>query len=117
MLFQSIIIEDERYHTYCKERDWIQKHIFPGGHLPCLKVLKNTISEHTDFHISDVHHMGTDYAATLAHWRERFLSNKRNIIRLGFDETFFRKWMYYFSICEAGFTVGGIDDIQVNLTL
>lgn len=117
MLFQSIIIEDERYENYCKERDWIQKHIFPGGHLPCLKVLKDTISEHTDFHISDVHHMGTDYALTLAHWRDRFLSNKENIVRLGFDETFCRKWMYYFSICEAGFTVGGIDDIQASLTL
>ncbi|WP_462269056.1 DUF1365 family protein [Desulfobacter sp.] len=117
MVFQSIIIEDERYHSYCKERDWIQKHIFPGGHLPCLKVLKDTISEHTDFHISDVYHMGPHYAVTLAHWRDHFVSNKHNIARLGFDETFFRKWMYYFSICEAGFAVGGIDDIQVNLTL
>ncbi len=117
MLFQSIIIDDKRYENYCKERDWIQKHIFPGGHLPCLKILKDTISEHTDFHISDVYHMGTDYAVTLAHWRDRFLSNKENIVRLGFDKIFFRKWMYYFSICEAGFTVGGIDDIQVSLTL
>ena len=61
--------------------------------------------------------MGADYAVTLSHWRDRLLSNKENIVRLGFDEIFFRKWIYYFSICEAGFTVGGIDDIQVSLEL
>ncbi|MCG8549092.1 MAG: DUF1365 family protein, partial [Desulfobacterales bacterium] len=105
MVFQSIIIEDERYAAYCKSRDWIQKHIFPGGHLPCLKVLKETISKHTGFQISDIHHIGNHYATTLAHWRDRFLSNRNNVIKLGFDETFRRKWLYYFAICEAGFTV------------
>ncbi|MDA8133470.1 MAG: DUF1365 family protein [Desulfobacteraceae bacterium] len=117
MVFQSIIIEDDRYESYCRERDWIQKHIFPGGHLPSLQILKETISEHTDFRISDVYHMGAHYATTLAQWRERFLANKEEISRMGFDETFCKKWMYYFSICEAGFAVGGIDDIQVSLSL
>jgi cyclopropane-fatty-acyl-phospholipid synthase len=117
MVFQAIIIEDNRYESYCRERDWIQKHIFPGGHLPSLQVLKETLSEHTDFKISDIYHMGVHYATTLAHWRERFLASKKEISRMGFDETFCRKWIYYFSICEAGFTVGGIDDIQMSLSL
>ena len=117
MVFQAITIENHRYEKYCRERDWIQKHIFPGGHLPCLKILEETISHHTDFEISDVHHMGSHYATTLAHWRERFTAKQEEVHKLGFDETFCRKWMYYFSICEAGFTVGGIDDIQVTLTL
>lgn len=117
MVFQAIIIDDERYEVYCKERDWIQKHIFPGGHLPCLKILKQTLSEQTRFAISDIHHMGPHYATTLAHWQKRFLANKKEISKMGFDETFIRKWSYYFSICEAGFTVGGIDDIQVTLNL
>ncbi len=116
MVFQSIIIEDHRYAQYCRERDWIQKHIFPGGHLPCLKVLKKTISDHTGFDITDVHHMGPHYATTLSHWRSRFSANKDKISRMGFDDTFCRKWIYYFSLCEAGFTAGGIDDIQVTLT-
>ena len=116
MVFQAIIIEDGRYERYCRERDWIQKHIFPGGHLPCLKLLKETISAHTDFKIEDVYHMAPHYAATLAHWRERFTAGEKKVAGLGFDETFCRKWTYYFSICEAGFTAGGIDDIQVTLT-
>ena len=116
MVFQAIIIEDDRYQEYSNERDWIQKHIFPGGHLPCLNILKQTLLEHTSFKIADVHHMGPHYATTLSHWRTRFMANKEEISRMGFDETFCRKWMYYLSICEAGFTVGGIDDIQVTLT-
>ncbi|WP_022667621.1 DUF1365 family protein [Desulfospira joergensenii] len=116
MVFQAIIIDDHRYQQYCRERDWIQKHIFPGGHLPCLKILKDTIHAHTDFNISDVHHMGAHYATTLMHWRHRFMDARREISGMGFDEIFCRKWQYYFSICEAGFTAGGIDDIQVTLT-
>ncbi len=115
MVFQAIIIEDDRYENYCKERDWIQKHIFPGGHLPCLKILKQNISAHTRFKILDVHHMGPHYAKTLSNWRDRFLDREKEIYRLGFNETFCRKWIYYFSICEAGFSAGGIDNIQVTL--
>ena len=115
MVFQSITIGDDRYEQYCRERDWIQKHIFPGGHLPCLDILKKTIREETDFTIADIHHMGAHYATTLAHWRNRFLSRKKEIEQMGFDAEFIRKWEYYFSICQAGFTTSGIDDIQVTL--
>lgn len=115
MVFQAIIIEDDRYERYCRERDWIQKHIFPGGHLPCLKILQQTISKHTGFQIADVHHMGEHYATTLACWRERFVENRQIAAQIGFDDTFFRKWIYYFSICEAGFRTSGIDNIQVTL--
>ena len=31
------------------------------------------------------------------------------IQKLGFDETFKRKWVYYLSYCEAGFAEGSID--------
>ncbi|WP_300464053.1 DUF1365 family protein [Desulfobacula sp.] len=115
MVFQAITIVDERYDQYCKERDWIQKHIFPGGHLPCLNILEQTIHDHTDFTVTDIYHMGPHYATTLSRWRERFAERWDDIIAMGFDKTFYRKWMYYFSICEAGFITGGIDDIQVTL--
>ncbi|MDD9301947.1 MAG: DUF1365 family protein [Desulfobacter sp.] len=117
MVFQAIIIQDERYAQYCRERDWIQKHIFPGGHLPCLKVLNQTLSAHTDFKIADVYHMGPHYATTLDHWQQRFVDRSQEISRMGFNPTFRRKWQYYFSICQAGFIVGGIDNIQMRLTL
>jgi len=115
MVFQSITIADERYESYCRERDWIQKHIFPGGHLPCLKILLKTISDQTDFSVTDIYHMGAHYAPTLALWRKRFAAHQADISRMGFDRVFFRKWIYYFSICEAGFITSSIDDIQVTL--
>jgi cyclopropane-fatty-acyl-phospholipid synthase len=115
MVFQAIVIADERYDQYCKERDWIQKHIFPGGHLPCIKILAQTIHDHTDFSVTDMYHMGPHYATTLSHWRKRFAEHSDDIIAMGFDKVFYRKWIYYFSICEAGFRTSGIDDIQVTL--
>ena len=116
MVFQAITITDDRYDRYCKERDWIQKHIFPGGHLPCLKVLNETIAENTAFNILEVQHIGPHYATTLSHWRDRFLFHKQEIEKMGFDREFLRKWTYYFSICEAGFETSTIDDIQMALT-
>ena len=115
MVFQAITIADERYDQYCKERDWIQKHIFPGGHLPCLKILEQTLHDHTDFTVTDIYHMGPHYATTLSRWRKRFAERWEDILVMGFDDIFYRKWMYYFSICEAGFITSAIDDIQVTL--
>ena len=115
MVFQAITIADERYEQYCRERDWIQKHIFPGGHLPCLKILNMTLSDNTDFKVTDIFHMGLHYAMTLAHWRKRFVSHGKEITGMGFDRAFFRKWIYYFSICEAGFATQSIDVVQITL--
>ena len=116
MVFQAITIADQRYDRYCKERDWIQKHIFPGGHLPCLRVLHKAITENTDFNIGDVEHIGPHYATTLAHWRKRFVDHKHDIENMGFDREFLRKWLYYFSVCQAGFATSALDDIQMTIT-
>lgn len=115
MVFQAITIADERYEQYCRERDWIQKHIFPGGHLPCLKILNTTLSDKTGFKVTDIFHMGLHYATTLAHWRKRFESHGKEITGRGFDREFFRKWIYYFSICEAGFATQSTDVVQITL--
>ena len=39
VVLQTITIPDQRYDAYRKSHDWIQKHIFPGGHLPSVEVL------------------------------------------------------------------------------
>ena len=43
-VLQSITIDNDRYAAYLKSTDWIQKHIFPGGHLPCLDILNQCSS-------------------------------------------------------------------------
>lgn len=115
MILQSITLPDERYDRYCRERDWIQKHIFPGGHLPCIGVFRKTIRENTDFTIDHVEDIGPHYATTLRHWRDRLLNNSQKLHAQGFDHAFIRKWTYYFSICEAGFAENALHDIHLVL--
>ncbi len=116
MVLQAITIPDDRYDAYCRERDWIQKHIFPGGHLPCLSSIRRVVKENSDFAIEHVAQIGRHYATTLHLWRQRFESGQPALSRMGFDRWFQRKWIYYFSICEAGFKSNALQDIQMVLT-
>jgi cyclopropane-fatty-acyl-phospholipid synthase len=116
MVLQVITIDHERYFDYLNRCDFIQKHIFPGGHLPSLEILEEVISQNSNLKIIDKQSIGLDYAKTLALWREKFISKKVNIMNMGFDEMFYRKWLYYFSYCEAGFETKMIDDYQLVLT-
>ena len=43
-MFQCIMIPEERYESYRKSQDFIQKYIFPGGHLPSMMSLKKATS-------------------------------------------------------------------------
>ena len=40
LILQVITIPDQRFQSYKKNPDWIQKHIFPGGMLPSLSLLQ-----------------------------------------------------------------------------
>jgi cyclopropane-fatty-acyl-phospholipid synthase len=113
-VFQAITIPDNRYETYRKKSDWIQKHIFPGGLLPSLGVLKAAIGK-TSLKVRGIEPLGPHYARTLVEWRNNFKSRWPTIEKLGFDEVFRRKWEYYFHYCEAGFASGMIDVVQMVL--
>lgn len=115
MVLQAITMPDDRYEKYCKERDWIQKHIFPGGHLPSVAALRSSISENTDFAIESIDDIGKHYATTLNHWKKEFEDQKEFLEKQGFDAEFQRKWQYYFSICEAGFASNAFQDIHIVL--
>lgn len=112
-VIQAITYPDDKYDEYRKKTDWIQQYIFPGGHLPSLKRIKEIVQTHTDLEIIDVESIGLSYAKTLAEWRKRFLEHKDEIKKLGFDETFIRKFIYYFTYCEVGFETKFIDDLQI----
>jgi len=112
---QVITVPDERYESYRKNTDWIRRHIFPGGHLPSIGVIKNILTKHTGFNLQELIDIGPHYAATLRLWRENLLAARRKVMDLGFDDEFLRKWEYYFSSCEAGFLTGIIHDHQILL--
>jgi cyclopropane-fatty-acyl-phospholipid synthase len=115
-VIQTITIPDQRYDTYRKSHDWIQKHIFPGGLLPSLTRLTQVMTRHSTLMVDHVENIGNHYATTLDRWHQRFVANESRVRRLGFDETFKRKWSYYLKSCEAGFRQRVLGNLQLVLT-
>lgn len=105
---QAITIDESLYDGYRRKADFIQRYIFPGGMLPTKTILARQ-AERAGLKFAPVALFGQDYARTLALWRERFEAAWPSIARLGFDERFRRRWCYYLSYCEAGFSEGSID--------
>ncbi|UTW57829.1 class I SAM-dependent methyltransferase [Kordiimonas sp. SCSIO 12603] len=99
---QVITIDDQRFETYRKGADFIQKHIFPGGMLPSDKVFK-TQTGSAQMEVHDEFDFGLDYARTLACWRADFLEQLPAVKEQGFDDRFVRMWLFYLAYCEAGF--------------
>jgi len=113
LVIQVITIPDQRYKEYRRERDWIQKYIFPGGLLPSVTILSEAATKYSSFIMENLNDIGTNYAATLKDWRGKYLSNIESISAMGFNKVFQRKWEYYLAICEAGFAERVLGDIQV----
>jgi cyclopropane-fatty-acyl-phospholipid synthase len=102
-VIQAITISDERYESYSRSCDWIQKHIFPGGHLPSPSAIREHLARADEGAKLKMESFGRDYAETLRRWATSFNAAESTVHALGFDETFRRKWNYYLSYCEAGF--------------
>ena len=114
-VIQAITIPDERYERYCNSCDWIQKYIFPGGHLPSPGAIEANVDQAGDMAVLAMEPFGHDYAETLHRWAVDFKAKQSAVNELGFDAQFCRKWNYYFSYCEAGFNAGLIDVQHVVL--
>ena len=108
-VIQAITIPDERYESYSRNCDWIQKHIFPGGHLPSPSAIREHIASAGEAAVIKMEAFGHDYAETLHRWSASFNAAESTVDALGFDEAFRRKWKYYLSYCEAGFYADLID--------
>ena len=103
LMIQSITINDQRYEDYRKNVDFIQRYIFPGGHLPSVSLICNQVKQQTNMYLDHFADYRLDYANTLKEWRYQFLNHKEEILALGFNEDFIRLWEYYFCYCEGGF--------------
>lgn len=112
---QTITVTDQHFANYLPEGNWINKYIFPGGYLPSLTELLKAIRDSSSFNIQSLENIGLHYAKTLRAWRDRFLSKEAEVRQLGFDERFIRTWVYYLSICEAGFLTELTGDLQLVL--
>jgi cyclopropane-fatty-acyl-phospholipid synthase len=92
---------------------WIRKYIFPGGYIPALSEIVPAI-EKTGLTITDVEVLRMHYAETLRHWRQRFLANRDQVIKL-YDERFCRMWEYYLASSEIGFRYLGSVVFQIQM--
>ncbi|MBW2520411.1 MAG: DUF1365 family protein [Deltaproteobacteria bacterium] len=114
-VIQVITMPDRKYLAYRFSSDWIRKHIFPGGHLPSLGALAKAMAANSTLNIASFEHFGDHYAKTLDRWRQTLLARRQEILAMGYDEHFLRKWEYYFAYCRAGFAAKVIDLAQIVL--
>ena len=105
---QAITINEGDFEGYRSGPDFIQRYIFPGGML-LTKTVMREFGDKVGLRLENVENFRLSYAKTLKLGRERFLERWHMISPLGYDEEFKRKWVYYLSYCEAGFTEGSID--------
>ncbi|THH20552.1 hypothetical protein EW146_g850 [Bondarzewia mesenterica] len=107
--------------------------LFPGGFLPSLMNLHETITSATEgrFLVDSISNIGPHYARTLREWRWRFVNNFDMIEKALHREhpgsfegengqlelkVFWRKWIYYFCYCEVGFTTRLINNHIITFT-
>jgi cyclopropane-fatty-acyl-phospholipid synthase len=111
---QTITMAHDRMLATRQTYTWIQKYIFPGGLLPSVTAIQESLAR-TTLRITGREDFGAHYAQTLRIWRERFGAQAAEVARLGFDEVFNRMWTFYLCYSEAGFRAGYIDVSQLTL--
>ena len=112
---QAITMAHERLLATRRSFSWIQKYIFPGGIIPSLQAIDDTLA-HTTLRVTRQRELREHYARTLRLWRERFTSQWPRIRAQGFDETFRRMWEFYLAYAEAGFRSGYLGVSQLQMT-
>ena len=113
---QAITMPHDRMLASERTFTWIQKYIFPGGLLPSVEAVQETLAAHTGLELIGRQSYGRHYAETLRLWRERFAARAAEVDGLGFDRVFRRMWTLYLGYSEAGFRSGYLDVQQLLLT-
>jgi cyclopropane-fatty-acyl-phospholipid synthase len=93
---------------------WVWRYIFPGGYAPSLSELAPAI-ERSGLIITDIEVLRIHYAETLRCWRERFLEQREEVLKI-FDERFIRMWEFYLAGFEPCFRYYGLMVLQIQMT-
>jgi cyclopropane-fatty-acyl-phospholipid synthase len=112
-VLQGIVMPEQRYEAYKRSVDFIQKYIFPGGFLPSVAAMQDSVGRTSNLRLASVEDMSNDYALTLHAWRQRFFNRIEDVRALGFDDRFIRMWEYYLCYCEAAFLEQAVGVVQV----
>jgi len=112
-VLQGIVMPEQRYEAYKRSVDFIQKYIFPGGFLPSVAAMQDSVGRTSNLRLASIEDLSNDYALTLRHWRQRFFDRLDDVRALGFDDRFIRMWEYYLCYCEAAFLEQAVGVVQV----
>ncbi|MDE2648623.1 MAG: cyclopropane-fatty-acyl-phospholipid synthase [Paracoccaceae bacterium] len=112
---QIITLADNRWESYRKSVDFIQKHIFPGGMLPSPTALREQVNN-AGLSVKDSIEFGQSYSATLRRWHKTFNAEWDNIVKLGFDSRFKNMWDFYLTSCAGTFLSGYCDVTQITIS-
>lgn len=115
MVLQAITIRDQYYEAAKNSVDFIQRHIFPGGGLPSITAIMNSVTTQTDMVMIEQQDYAEDYAQTLKLWAHALNHRAHEITQLGYPDFLHRLWQYYFSYCEGGFRERAIGVSQLTL--
>jgi cyclopropane-fatty-acyl-phospholipid synthase len=114
-LIQAITIEDQRYESYRRSVDFINRFIFPGGCLPSVSVMLDCVRRRTALRVRHLEDIGAHYARTLTDWQRRVDARADELLAMGYDRTFQRLWRFYLAYCTGGFLERSIGDVQLLL--
>jgi cyclopropane-fatty-acyl-phospholipid synthase len=115
MLLQAIVIEDASYERAKHHDDFVRRMIFPGGCLPSVASLRQSIEQHTELGLVGFEDIGHHYPPTLRHWFENINATWGSMPSTSEEERFRRLWSLYLCYCEAAFLEGHISDVQMLL--
>jgi cyclopropane-fatty-acyl-phospholipid synthase len=116
LAIQVITCPDSRFENLKHGVDWIQKHIFPGSLLPSVAAINRSVNSAGELTLVDLKDIGMDYAHTLVAWHKQFNAKIEEVKKLGFSDTFIRKWNYYLCYCQAAFAMRNINTLQLVYT-
>lgn len=114
VVLQAITVPDAEFSLYRRRSDFIRRHTFPGGMLPCNAVIAREAAR-AGLALREAFAFGQDYARTCRIWAERMLAEAPRIRRFGYDERFLRSWQFYLEGCAATFATGRTDVVQFAL--
>ncbi len=115
MALQTITIADRAYDRALLHQDFAKRMIFPGGCLPSVTAICDTLTAVGQLRLVDLEDIGRHYPATLDRWRENLDAGWDRLAAAGFDEGFGRLWRFYLSYCAAAFTERRTSDVQMVL--
>ena len=114
MVLQAITMPERHHDRYLNSVDFLQRYIFPGGCLPSLASILESVGRSSDLRFVHAEDMAPHYAETLRRWRASFLDSLDSIRGLGYSEELLRMWNFYLCYCEAAFEERYIGVLQIQ---